>query len=220
MKINNLILASSSSHREKILRKTGITFSVQKPEFCEEAVTGEDGKDVALARAKGKAMSVAQTVTQCLVIGCDQVGQVDGSQFSKITDLQEARQFLRFLSDKTHTLHSAFSIVYSGAQTPPNLLHLGAESVKLKVRHIDDCLIDSYLATREWIGTTGCYRIEGIGMHLMEKIEGEQSAIIGLPIISLLKALRNIGIDGLSNPKGPWYLKHQRGNEEGQRSWT
>ena len=125
------------------------------------------------------------------MIGADQTLACEGRLFHKPADEAAARAQLASLSGRTHALHSAAAVARDGAL----LSSFGAEA-RLLMRPLDGAAIARYvaLAGAEATGSVGGYRIEGIGMHLFERIEGDHATILGLPLLPLLAALRDLDL--------------------------
>ena len=188
-----IVLASSSKIRRQLLANAGVSVSLVEHEVDEAAVKAEAGDDprrIARLLAEAKAESVAAKRKQSVVIGADQVLELDGLIFNKPTDLDDARRQLAALAGKAHELHTAFAIVHGEKRVTAQL-----RSARLTMRKLNDADIDWYLARvgDDALTTVGAYQIEGIGLRLFERIEGDYFTILGLPMISLLTELRRIG---------------------------
>lgn len=188
-----IVLASSSKIRRQLLANAGVSVSLVDHDVDEAAVKAEAGEDprrIARVLAEAKAMSVSAKRKQSVIIGADQVLDLGGRIFSKPTDLADARRQLVDLSGKAHELHTAFAIVHEEKQVTAQL-----RSARLTMRRLNDADIDWYLARigDDALTTVGAYQIEGLGLRLFERIEGDYFTILGLPMISLLTELRRIG---------------------------
>ncbi len=192
-----LILASSSPTRRRLLERAGIAVDAVHPDLDERAIeapllaAGAVGDVVALALAEAKALAVSRRRPGALVIGGDQTLRVDGEALHKPADLDAARDQLRRLSGRIHLLHTAIAIAREGA-----VLWRHAEAPALAMRHLDDAAIDRYLAEAGMAATAsvGGYQIEGPGIRLFERIDGDYFAVLGLPLLPLLRGLRELGI--------------------------
>lgn len=193
-----LILASQSASRRALLAGAAVPFEAMAPGVDEEAARealradGLDARSLADALAELKALRVSRRVPGALVLGCDQtLALEDGTMIDKAVDRQDAERILRLLSGNTHALHSAAVIAQGGV---PVWRHV--ERVRLTMRSLSDDFIASYL-DREWEECrwcVGCYRIEGPGVQLFARIDGNQFAIQGLPLLPLLDFLRIRGL--------------------------
>lgn len=191
------ILASGSATRRAILANAGLDFEVVPPEIDERAAeaplaaAGASPEDIALALAIVKATDVSERRPADLVIGADQVLELDGERFSKPTDMEAARRQLLALSGRTHQLHSAVVCARGG-----EIVWQHGESASLTMRKLAPAEIGRYLAA---VGSTaltsvGAYQIEGRGIRLFERIDGDHFTILGLPLLPLLGFLRTEGI--------------------------
>ena len=184
-----LILGSSSPIRRAMLDQAGIGYEVVKPDCDEDAVKARhDGGADSLAPmlAKAKALSVAANAEDW-VIGSDSVVSVEGRLFDKPTDRANAAEHLRFFSGKTMELTSAVALARGG-----EIDWYHGETAKLHVRDLSDNFIEAYLDA-DWPEVSYCvgvFRMEGPGVTLFERIEGNHFTILGMPLLSLLGALR------------------------------
>lgn len=181
-----LILASTSPIRRHMLASAGVEFEALNSNFDEAAVKSRfnDGEAVAAELAAAKALSIA---SGDWVIGSDSVISVDGVLFDKPRDRTDAADHLRFFSDKTMFLTSAVALARGDT-----LDWRHVETAQLKVRPLSELFIESYL-NAEWpnVGyTVGVFRLEGPGVQLFSKIDGDHFTILGMPLIPLLSALR------------------------------
>jgi septum formation protein len=186
-----IVLASKSASRRTMLGAAGVEFEVRPPAVDERALeAGLDGAgpgEIALALAEAKALSVDGDGKP--VLGSDSVVAVGGQRFSKPASRVQATEHLRFFSGKTMELHSAAAIAYNGAVR----WHTVSEAT-LKVRELSDAFIDSYLAA-EWPEVSQCvgvFRIEALGPQLFESIEGDMFTVLGMPLLAVLGALREL----------------------------
>ncbi len=195
-----LILASGSPFRKAVLANAGIDFDVERPSIDERAVeaplqqSGVSPEDVALVLATAKANDVSERNPGALVIGSDQTMSLGDEVFHKPADMEGARRHLLKLSGKTHQLNSAVVIVRDGETL---WSHVGV--AQLTMRTLSPAFIGKHLASvgDKALASVGAYQIEGEGIQLFERIEGDYFTIIGLPLLPLLKALRDLGaIDG------------------------
>ena len=184
-----LILASTSSIRRHMLDAAGVDYRAQKPEVDEEELKLGETDPAGIAR--GLAIAKALSVMGEWVIGSDSVVSAGGRQFSKPRDRSEAAEHLRFFSGKEMRLTSAVALAHHGA-----LDWNHGETATLQVRPLSDGFIDSYLDA-EWpaVGyTVGVFRLEGPGVQLFDRIEGDHFTILGMPLVPLLGALRERGV--------------------------
>lgn len=184
-----IILASGSAIRATLLRNAGLAFDMAAPRVDEDAIRaaldaeGATPRDVADTLAEMKARKVSERNPGVLVIGCDQVLDLDGAVLAKPESEPAARDQLLGLRGKTHRLVSAAVVVENGA---PLWRHVG--TARLTMREFSPGYLDGYLA-RNWpdIGSSvGSYQLEFEGVRLFSRIEGDYFTILGLPLIELL----------------------------------
>lgn len=193
-----IILASGSATRAALLRAAGIELVTQPPLVDEEAARealaeeGAHARDAATALAELKAAQVARTAPpEALVLAADQILEVDGAWMGKASDRLEAGQHLRALRGRSHRLWSAAILYRNGSR----IWH-AAEVATLHMRAFSDEWLESYLeaAGDAVLQSVGCYQIEGLGSQMMTGIEGSYFAVLGLPLLPLLQALRDQGL--------------------------
>lgn len=191
-----ILLASRSAARVSLLNAAGIAFTAAPSSVDERMVEmpliagGAAPADVASALADAKAIDVSAQSPGALVIGADQTLDLDGDRWTKPATMAMAREQLARLSGRSHRLHSAVAIARDGAVT---WRHVSA--ARLTVRPLTAAAIDAYLAAvgDAALGSVGAYQLEGIGVRLFEKIDGDYFAILGLPLLPLLARLREEG---------------------------
>jgi septum formation protein len=176
-----------------MLEAAGLDFAIESPELDEHSIKAEHRKPVEIAArlAEEKAVAVSRGRPGDWVVGSDSVVSVDGRLFSKPADRDEAAEHLRAFSGQQMVLTSAVALARSGA---PDWSH--AETARLQVRELSAEFISAYLEA-EWpeVGyTVGVFRLEGRGVQLFERIEGDHFTILGMPLIPLLAALRERGL--------------------------
>jgi septum formation protein len=197
---DRIILASGSPFRKALLANAGVQFSAVPAEIDERAVeaplqgSGTTPEDVALILAEAKALDVSERNPGALVIGCDQTLSLGDHVFHKPDGMEGARLHLLSLSGKTHQLNSAVVLARDG-----ETLWRNVSVARLTMRKLDPAFIGRHLARvgDKALASVGAYQIEGEGIQLFEKIEGDYFTIVGLPLLPLLAALRDLGaIDG------------------------
>lgn len=195
-----IILASASPFRARMLEDAGIEFTVERPTVDERAVedavagAGLRPDDLAQILAEAKAVDVSQNHPGAFVIGCDQTLSLGEELMHKPADMEEARRRLLKLSGKTHQLNSAVVIAQDGEAI---WRHVSVAS--LTMRDLDPGFIGRHLSAvgDAALSSVGAYQVEGRGIQLFEKIEGDHFTIVGLPLMPLLAKLRELGaIDG------------------------
>lgn len=189
----SLILASKSQARSQLLKNAGLDFTCQTAEIDERAAekplleAGAPPEDIASILAQAKALDVSSANPGCLIIGADQTLGCGNQRFNKPEDDAQARSQLLALAGKSHNLHSAVCCAKDG-----EILWETVSTATLTMRPLSPREIGHYMAQ---LGdavrsSVGCYQLEGIGIQLFEKIEGDYFTILGLPILPLLAYLR------------------------------
>lgn len=190
-----LVLASKSAIRLQMLRAAGLPVDVVPAVLDERSVEdearagGADAAGVAVALAREKARAVSRAYPGRIVMGADQTLDLGGDALHKPADLDAARAQLRHMSGRRHTLHSAAAIARSG-----EVLAVAASMATLTMRPLSDAMIDRYCrhAGAAILDSVGAYQLEGPGIHLFETIEGDYFTILGLPLLDILAALRDL----------------------------
>jgi septum formation protein len=190
-KAKRIILASTSPFRKKLLSDAGIAFESEAPQGDEKSISGLPPPLLAAKRAEFKALDVARRMAPgALVIGADQVLGMNGVSYDKAWDEDEAFARLKDFQGRIHHLHSAICFVTVDTEGGPQTVHEDIVTIPMTMKPLTDVQIKQYIATGEWQGCVGCYRIEGKGRALFSDVGADESAIIGLPMSSLLKALK------------------------------
>jgi septum formation protein len=189
-----IILASKSTIRSHILSQAGVSHIVRVSDFDETPLQNSapplPSNLLASRLAQAKAENLARQWPRDLVIGADQTLELEGKTLHKSADISSARQTLQQLSDKTHILHSALSVMKAD-----HVLFSFTGKAHLTMRHFTSDFLDQYIKTEgdDILHAVGCYKLEGRGLQLFDKIEGDYFTILGLPMLPLLAFLRQIG---------------------------
>lgn len=191
-----LLLASKSAARRALLDAARLPFEVVSAEVDERAIEaqavkeGADPAGVALTLAHAKALAGAAAHPGRVVIGADQTLALGDDAFHKPADRAAAKAQIARLAGRTHALHSAVAVARDGA-----VLWATVESAHLAMRPLDDTAIEAYLeaAGEAMLASVGGYQLEGLGIHLFARVEGDHSVILGLPLLPLLGFLRSEG---------------------------
>ncbi len=195
-----IILASSSPFRKAMLANAGVDVEAVPAEVDERALeaplkgSGTSPEDVAAILAEAKALEVSERRPGALVLGADQTLSLGDEILHKPADMEDARRRLLALSGKTHQLNSAAVLARDGQVL---WRHVGIAS--LTMRKLDPAFIGRHLARvgQKALKSVGAYQIEGEGIQLFEKIEGDYFTVVGLPLLPVLAELRKLGaIDG------------------------
>lgn len=192
-----LLLASASPARRQVLESAGFEVETEASDIDERALEASLGVAPDPVRLAGllaceKALTVSRRRPDRIVLGADQVLELAGEIVHKAEDPAEARAQLARMAGRTHALHSAAAIARDGA-----VLKSLVDTARLTMRPLDRQGVEAYLALAGEEGVTrtvGSYEVEGLGIHLFDRIEGEHGTILGLPLLRLLSALRSLGL--------------------------
>jgi len=193
-----LILASQSRARQALLTNAGINFEAVTAEIDERAVQQASGLsapgEIASLLAREKALSVSARQPGKFVIGADQTLALGERLFSKPAGRALAAAQLRALAGRSHELHSAVAVARDG-----KILFEAAAIAGMTMRRLGEAEIDVYLdeAGDAVTSSVGAYQLEGLGVHLFERIEGDHFTILGLPLLPLLAFLRSERLLGM-----------------------
>jgi septum formation protein len=188
-----IILASSSPRRREILEKTGLKFQVDKSNYQEKLEPGLKPCDVARLLSSEKAKHVAHRYGNALVIAADTIVVLKGSRFGKPRNRQEAKEMLKILSGKAHSVITGFTIIDTASKKE---LTRSVES-RVFFRRLTQDEIEAYLASGEPMDKAGAYGVQGLGAVLIKKIEGDFFNVMGLPLYALTESLKKFGIEVL-----------------------
>ena len=189
-----LVLASRSAARRSLLEAAGIAIELQPADLDERSLEADAASQepaaVAAFLARKKASFVAASRPGRLVLGADQTLALGTKRFSKPVDRAAARAQLAALCGRTHELHSAIAFVQDAT-----VLFEHVETARLTMRPFSDSFLDLYLETAGDAATAsvGAYQIEGLGIQLFERIDGDYFTILGLPLLQALDFLRQRG---------------------------
>lgn len=194
-----LVLASASAARAQMLRDAGVDFTIDPAAIDESAIrrryreSGRDALSCAQALAEAKARTVAGRHPAAIVIGADQILVAGDDWFDKPADLAAAAAQLRQLRGRDHALATAACAVRGN-----ECMWRAVALPKLTMRRFGDGFLSQYIAAEgeAVLGSVGAYRLEGRGAQLFARIEGDQFAILGLPLLELLEFLRRQGLLG------------------------
>ena len=191
----SLVLASASQSRSMLLTAAGVPFIADPADLDEEALMaklkGASPEIMARSLAAQKALAVSQRHPGKMVLGGDSVIAFDDVYLSKCADMAQARALLSRLSGHVHLLVSAAALAKDGA-----LRWAHASPVRMTMRVLSPKFLDDYLA-REGEGllsSVGCYRFEGRGAQLFDRVEGDYFSVLGLPLLEVLGELRKEGL--------------------------
>ena len=190
-----LILASQSRARQMLLANAGISFDAIPADIDERALQKNSGLsapgEIAGLLAREKACFVSSKNPGRYVVGADQTLALGNRLFSKPAGRTQAADQLRLLAGHTHELHSAVAVARDG-----KIVFSDVVVARMTMRRLDESEIEAYLHQAGQAVTTsvGAYQLEGLGVHLFERIEGDHFTILGLPLLPLLAFLRSEGL--------------------------
>jgi septum formation protein len=195
--MTGLILASQSMARRRMLAAAGVGFEVQPAAIDESAVIeslvgeGESGRNIADCLAELKALRVSALAPITWVIGSDQVLSLGDQIFEKPANLIEVREHLVRLRGKTHSLHAAVCVARGGS-----VVWRHVSEARMHMRAFTDAFLDDYVqvAGADVVGSVGAYHVEGLGVQLFSRIEGDFFTVQGMPLLPLLDFLRVQGV--------------------------
>ena len=191
--MTRITLASQSRVRGDLLRAAGVAIDTASPGVDEDAVkarlSGSSPRHIAGVLADEKALAVSGA-RDGLVIGADQTLEFEGRLYDKARDVAEARTRLMQFRGKPHQLHAAVSLARGDT-----VIWRETVTATLTMRDFTDAWLGGYLAAhgQEILSSVGCYQLENVGVQLFSAIEGDYFAILGLPMLGLLEALRREG---------------------------
>lgn len=193
-----LVLASQSRARQMLLGSAGLTFEAVPADIDERAIQQKSGLlkpgEIAALLAQEKARFVSAKRPDRYVVGADQTLALGERLFSKPAGRAQAAEQLRALAGNTHELHSGVAVARGGT-----VLFFEVAVARMTMRPLSGDEIRTYLdAAGEAVTTSvGAYQLEGLGVHLFERIEGDHFTILGLPLLPLLAFLRGQGLLGV-----------------------
>ena len=188
MTIPRLVLASQSPRRAQLLRMLGLTFDIIPAAVDETYHAGEEPAAHARRLAREKAEWIARVHPDAVVIGSDTVVVVDGDVLGKPVDAADAVRMLLRLQGRTHLVATGIAVMRDGAARDD------VERVVVRFRPFDGAFAAAYVSTGEPMDKAGAYGIQGYGAALVEAIEGDYFAVMGLPIARLILLLQQIGL--------------------------
>jgi septum formation protein len=193
-----LVLASQSKARQTLLANAGIEFESDPADIDERAIQISSGLsspgDIASLLAREKARIVSVRRPSRYVVGADQTLALGARIFNKPAGRAQAADQLRALAGHCHELHAAVAVAHDG-----KLLFEHVSIARMTMRRLADAEINSYLeeAGEAVTSSVGAYQLEGLGIHLFERIEGDHFTILGLPLLELLAFLRSERLLGI-----------------------
>jgi len=189
--VPRVILASQSPRRRDLLTLVGIEHEVRPADIDERVLPGEkpDVHPERLARGKAAALaSRAAGTGDFVVVAADTIVVIDGQILGKPADAADAQRMLQRLAGRTHAVYTGVAVARDGRTVS------GVERVEVTFRPLDDEEIAAYVATGEPMDKAGSYGIQGFGATIVERIDGDYFAVMGLPLVRLVALLRAVGV--------------------------
>jgi septum formation protein len=185
-----LILASTSPRRHDLLALLNIPFETVAPTYVERLSPHVCPVDLACLFAEGKARSCEDLFGDSLIIGCDTLIELESQVLGKPSDSRDAVRMLQRLSGRPHLIHTGVAVV----STSTGRLETAVETVQVWFKSLSSREVEAYVATGESLGKAGAYGIQGRGADLIERIEGDYTSAVGLPLKTLARLLEGFGM--------------------------
>ena len=187
----SLVLGSTSRYRRELLARLGLPFDVAAPAVNETPLVGEAPRALALRLALAKARAVAAAHPQAVVIGSDQVADLDGEPLGKPGNHERATAQLRRMRGQTVVFHTALAVVCQAT----SFEQVDLAPVRVRFRDLSDAEIERYLHAEQPYDCAGSAKSEGLGIALLDAIDSDDpTALIGLPLIRTCRMLRAAGL--------------------------
>ena len=183
-----VVLASASPRRRELLNLIGIAHEVRPANIDETMRPREAPRRYAERLAREKASAVATRDPDLITIGADTVVVINRKVLGKPADANDAARMLRMLSGREHTVITAVAV------SRGRKLRSAIEEVRVKFRRLRDDEIEAYIAMGEPMDKAGAYGIQGYGATIVERIEGDYFAVMGLPLVRLVGLMRDVGV--------------------------
>jgi len=184
-----LVLASSSPRRRELLALLGLSFEVCPSEFHEHPTVGSSPVEQVRHFAREKARSVSVVRPQSFVLGSDTVIELEGRLLGKPMDLEDARAMLARLAGRSHHVHTAVAV----CARERNIESVEVATTEVRMKADLEQAYERYLASEESLGKAGAYAIQGLGGDLVERIAGDYTTVVGLPLKLVAHLLRSAG---------------------------
>ena len=186
--MRDLILASTSSARRALMDGLGIPYRTEAPGVDEAVSPHLSAEEAVLELAARKARAVKDRHPGAWVLGADQLVEAGGEILTKPVDRDDARRQLGRLMGRTHDIHTGVCLVGPGGHITE-----AVERARLTFYRVDPDELERYLDLEEWRGCCGSYRVEGAGQALLARLEGDRSNVQGLPMVAVVRLLRQAG---------------------------
>jgi len=186
----NVILASASPRRRELLALVNIAHTVQPADIDETPLPAEVPRALAERLSRQKALAVGRNgPAEAVTIGSDTIVVVDGDVLGKPRDAADAARMLRRLSGRDHVVMTGVAAHWRG-QTRSDVVQVG-----VTFRPLTDEDIDLYIQTREPMDKAGAYGIQGYGATIVDRVDGDYFAVMGLPVNRLVRLLKELGLE-------------------------
>ena len=182
-----LVLASQSPRRAELIGRLGLAFETLPADIDETYLPGEQPEAHAERLARAKALVIAGRRPEALVVGSDTIVVIDGDVLGKPRDRAEAIAMLRRLSGREHHVCTGIAVAHGGR------VESGLERVRVLFRELDERTCEEYAGTGEPMDKAGAYGIQGFGSAIVEAIEGDFFAVMGLPVVRMLRLIERFG---------------------------
>jgi septum formation protein len=191
--IPTVVLASGSRYRAELLRRVLDDFTCLTTAVDESPIAGENPRDTAVRLARLKACQAAECLPDSLVIGSDQIADLDGQPLGKPGSIGRAQAQLRQCAGKTVLFHTAVCVADNRGGTMA--LHEGLDITRVVFRALDAAEISRYVSRDMPLDCAGSFKMEKLGVSLFDRVECEDpAAIVGLPLVILCRLLRQCGL--------------------------
>jgi septum formation protein len=188
MSVPRVVLASASPRRRELLSLVGIPHDVEPADIDESYRDGEEAPAHAERLAREKAATIVARRTDAIVIAADTIVLIDGLVLGKPRDERDAERMLAMLAGQTHVVLTAVAVARDGQ------MRSGVESVRVTFRQLTRDQIRAYIATGEPMDKAGSYGIQGYGATLVERIDGDFFAVMGLALARMIDLLAEVGV--------------------------
>jgi septum formation protein len=191
--MKRIMLASASPRRKELLEQIGLQFEVEPSNYDEEITSASEPHETARRLSLGKARVAARKHPNALIIAADTFVVLGDRILGKPHTDSEAREMLRALNGQAHSVITGFTIL----DTETGKVLSGSVETRVHMTKLTLKEIDSYVRSKEPLDKAGGYAIQGLGAVLVERIEGDYSNVVGLPLSALAKSLKEFGVDVL-----------------------
>lgn len=191
MQHRQIILASGSPRRRDLMKLMGLDYKVIPSDFDEQLDDSRSPEEVAKELGLGKALAVAQKYPDAIVIGSDTVVSLDGKQYGKALDIDDARQMLTELAGKCNLVSSSLAVVCLAE----NIQIVDVVSAKVFFKPFNSGAVEQYLQSGDWKDKAAAYGIQSGAAVFIDHAEGDYNVILGFPTKQLGEVLKQLGID-------------------------